>query len=66
MDRVVRSTTAIIGAGKVGSIMINALKQCFPSLKIIATGRSEVTLLNARSLNAEARNNDYAVRRLNL
>ena len=62
MGRAVRSTIAIIGAGKVGSAMIKALKQCFPSLRIIATGRSKATLLNARSLGAEAtRDNNYAV-----
>lgn len=41
--------------------MIKALKRCFASLRIIAIGRSEATLLNARSLGAKAtRDNSYA------
>jgi len=58
----IKGTIAIIGAGKVGSAMIKALRQCFTNLRIIATGRSESTLLSAKSLSAEAtRDNNYAV-----
>jgi len=59
MCRTVGSTTAIIDAGKVGSAMIKALKQCFSSLRIIAIGSLKLHYL--MPLGAEAtRDNDYA------
>jgi len=66
MGQLFSGTIAIIGAGKVGSAMIKALRQCYSRVRIIATGRSEATLLNAKSLGAEAtRDNDCAVREAN-
>lgn len=53
----------IIGAGKIGSAIIVSLKNCYPNLKIYATGRRESTLENARKLGAiSTKDNDLAVR----
>jgi pyrroline-5-carboxylate reductase len=53
----------IIGAGKIGSAMIRAFKECFTDVEIIATGRRDVTLRNAELLGARVtRDNDEAVR----
>jgi len=53
---------AIIGAGKIGSAIIKALKTC-SDVKIIATGRRDETLRYAEKLGAIAtRDNDKAVR----
>ena len=53
---------AIIGAGKIGSAIIKALRTC-SDVKIIATGRRDETLRYAEKLGAIAtRDNDKAVR----
>lgn len=53
---------AVIGAGKIGSAIIRAIKECYPNVKVIATGRRDVTLDNAKALGAETtRNNKEAV-----
>lgn len=44
---------AVIGAGKIGSAIIKALNECCRDLRIVATGRRDETLENARSLGAE-------------
>ncbi len=53
---------AVVGAGKIGSAIIRAVRKCYPNLKVIATGRRDETLEAARSLGAEAtRDNRSAV-----
>ncbi|MEM4020399.1 MAG: pyrroline-5-carboxylate reductase [Desulfurococcaceae archaeon] len=53
---------AIIGAGKIGSAMIQAFRDCFRYIEIIATGRRESTLKNAELLGTIAtRDNNEAV-----
>mgnify|MGYP003876601379 CR=1 FL=1 len=53
---------AVIGAGKMGSTIIRAVKK-YSNVEIIATGRRDVTLHAAEKLGAKAtRDNDYAVR----
>ena len=52
---------AVIGAGRIGSVVVRSLVRCGYS-EIVATGRRDETLKNAASLGAEAtRDNDYAV-----
>ena len=55
---------SIIGAGKIGSAMISAIKECCgDNVKIIATGRRNETLENARRLGAlVSRDNKQAVK----
>ena len=53
---------AIIGAGRIGSAIISALRECCGGVRIIATGRRDETLERARRLGAEAtRSNREAV-----
>ncbi len=55
-------TLAVIGAGKMGSAIIRAVRK-HSNVEIIATGRRDVTLRAAKKLGAKAtRDNDYAVR----
>ncbi len=59
-------SVAIIGAGKIGSAIIKALKSCV-DVKIIATGRRDETLRYAMKLGANAtKDNDKAVREAEL
>ncbi|MCI4436478.1 MAG: pyrroline-5-carboxylate reductase [Ignisphaera sp.] len=57
-------TVAVIGAGRIGSAIIQALRDCYGgSVRIIATGRRDETIERARSLGAEAtRDNREAVK----
>jgi pyrroline-5-carboxylate reductase len=57
-------TLSVIGAGKIGSTIIRALKECCgDSIKIIATGRRDETLKNAGKLGVIAtRDNRQAVK----
>ncbi|MEM1982533.1 MAG: pyrroline-5-carboxylate reductase [Sulfolobales archaeon] len=58
---------AVIGAGKIGSAIIKGIKECYSDVHIIATGRRDTTLENARSLGAEVtRSNKEAVIRADL
>ena len=55
-------TLAVIGAGKMGSAIIRAVRK-HSNVEIIATGRRDVTLRAAEKLGAKAtRDNNYAVR----
>ncbi|MEM4519915.1 MAG: pyrroline-5-carboxylate reductase [Sulfolobales archaeon] len=58
---------AVIGAGKIGSAIIKGIKECYSDVRIIATGRRDTTLENAKSLGAEVtRSNKEAVIRADL
>ncbi len=58
------NSLAVIGAGKIGSAIIKAVRKCYSDLTIIATGRREKTLVQARELGAIAtRDNNEAVRK---
>ncbi|MEM2575617.1 MAG: pyrroline-5-carboxylate reductase [Sulfolobales archaeon] len=58
---------AVIGAGKIGSAIIKGIKECYSDVHIIATGRRDTTLENAKSLGAEVtRSNKEAVIRADL
>lgn len=58
---------AVIGAGKIGSAIIKAVKKCYSDLTVIATGRRDKTLVQARELGATAtRDNNEAVSRAQL
>ncbi len=58
---------SVIGAGKIGSAIIKAVRECYSGVNLIATGRRDTTLENARSLGAEAiRSNKEAVSRADL
>lgn len=60
-------TIAVIGAGKIGSAIIKAIKECYPDIRLIATGRRDITLENAKSLGADTtRNNKEAVTKADL
>lgn len=60
-------TLAVIGAGKIGSAIIKAVRSSIKDVTIIATGRREETLKSAEKLGAIAtRNNDEAVRKADL
>ncbi len=64
-DRV--KVIAVVGAGKIGSAIIKAIKECYSDVNLIATGRRDVTLENAKLLGAEAtRNNKEAISRADL
>ncbi len=66
VDRVAK-TIAVIGAGKIGSAIIKSLNECCREVRIIATGRRNETLENARSLGAEVtKDNREAVRSADL
>lgn len=53
---------AVIGAGKIGSAIIKGIRECYSDINIIATGRRDTTLENAKSLGAEVtRSNKEAV-----
>ncbi len=57
------SVLAVIGAGKIGSAIIRSVKKCRRDLTIIATGRREKTLRQAKELGAiPTRDNNRAVR----
>ncbi len=54
---------SVLGAGKIGSAIIKAVKENCKDVEVIATGRREETLRNAEQLGAKAtRDNDEAVR----
>lgn len=56
-------TVAVLGAGRIGSAIIRAVKDCCWDVEVIATGRREETLESARALGARAtRDNNEAVR----
>jgi pyrroline-5-carboxylate reductase len=56
-------TIAVLGAGKIGSAIIKAISECWGGVKVIATGRRDTTLDNARALGAEVtRDNRGAVK----
>ncbi|MEM4685245.1 MAG: pyrroline-5-carboxylate reductase [Sulfolobales archaeon] len=58
---------AVIGAGKIGSAIIKGIKECYSDIHIIATGRRDTTLENAKSLGAEVtRNNKEAIAKAGL
>ncbi len=60
-------TLAVIGAGKIGSAIIRAVRKCHSDLTVIATGRREKTLIQAKELGAIAtRDNNEAVRKAQL
>jgi len=57
----------VLGAGRIGSAMIRALKSCRSDLEVYASGRSEETLAKALRLGAEvSRDNAYVVRKSDL
>ncbi|MCY0859994.1 MAG: pyrroline-5-carboxylate reductase [Sulfolobaceae archaeon] len=54
---------SVLGAGKIGSAIIKAVKENCKDVEVIATGRREETLRNAEQLGAKAtRDNDEAVK----
>jgi len=56
-------TIAVLGAGKIGSAIIKAISECWSGVRVIATGRRDITLENARALGAEVtRDNREAVK----
>ncbi|EWG07660.1 MAG: pyrroline-5-carboxylate reductase [Candidatus Aramenus sulfurataquae] len=58
---------AVIGTGKIGTAIIRALLESYPSVRIISTGRRDETLMKAKSMGVEAtKDNDYAVRESDL
>lgn len=58
---------SVIGAGKIGSAIIRAIKESCKDVEVIATGRRDETLRNAELLGARAtRDNDEAVKEGNL
>lgn len=60
-------TVAVIGAGRIGSAIIKALNECCKDLRIVATGRRDETLENARLLGAEVtKDNREAVKQSDL
>jgi pyrroline-5-carboxylate reductase len=57
----------VLGAGRIGSAIIRALKSCMPNLEIYASGRSEETLSRALRFGANvSRDNAYVVRNSDL
>lgn len=61
-------TIAVVGAGRIGSAIISALRECCSNrIKIIATGRRNETLENAMKLGAiVSRNNREAVKQADI
>ncbi|MEO3993455.1 MAG: pyrroline-5-carboxylate reductase [Desulfurococcaceae archaeon TW002] len=58
----VRSSVGVLGAGRIGSAIIKALKTCMPEVKIYASGRRDETLQKASELGAlVSRDNAYVV-----
>lgn len=39
-------TIAVLGAGKIGSAIIKAISECWSGVRVIATGRRDITLEN--------------------
>ncbi|WP_338600736.1 pyrroline-5-carboxylate reductase [Sulfolobus tengchongensis] len=57
-------TIAVIGAGKIGSAIVRAIKTKYRNVNIIATARKDETLKSLRELNIEStKDNNYAVAR---
>lgn len=62
-----RCRVGVLGAGRIGSAMIRALKLCTPDLEVYASGRSEETLTRASRFGAKvSRDNSYVVRNSDL
>jgi len=60
-------SVGVLGAGRIGSAIIRALKSCIPNLEIYASGRSEETLSRALRFGAKvSKDNAYVVRNSDL
>lgn len=55
-------TIGILGAGKIGSAIVRAIRLKYPSIHVIATARKDETLRNVKDLEVETtKDNNYAV-----
>ncbi len=56
------ASVGVLGAGRIGSAIIKALKACMPEVRIYASGRRDETLLKASGLGAlVSKDNAYVV-----